>query len=168
MRALVLLLVCGAAQASPCYTTAEAAAQGGAAGIVSLGVRSGYRLDARRWDALLGRGWATVSACGAPERPAITVAIPGDRPAAAAGTPAVTGRSVIVAGDPVRLVYREQRMQMELSGVAEGNGNVGDRIAVRVVRASAGDGGAVEQRLTAIVRGPHALELVTAGIGGRL
>jgi hypothetical protein len=155
---LVLLAArAGAAQAPICYNTPEEAARQTQPG---AGLRTGFRLLTQRWDPVLGRRWATVASCDHPEEPVRTVALDGPGPALGptANETAPYRPPMVMAGDRVRVVYREEMVQMEFAAVAQTSGNLGDRIRARIQQPpSAAAGG--DRYLSGIVRGPHAVEM---------
>jgi len=137
------MMACGVARASEpsCYrSAAEAAAQVGVRGV------EGYRLEAVRRDVFAGTVWAIVKSCGHPERPGVMVLTSlGTGMASGVGmTRPASQALVMLAGSRVRLVQTSENVQMEMSGVAQGSGAVGDRVRVRLVPVSL-EGGAGEQ-----------------------
>ena len=147
-------LVCAGACASQpgCYRTAEAAA-------AQTGVRGvdGFRLEARRRDVFSGAVWATVKSCAHPERPGVLVmAAWGDL-----GPPRVIAEGekpglVLVAGARVTIVERDEAIRIEMPGVAQGSGVVGDWVRVRLLTLSE-DGG--ERFVDGIVRASGVVEV---------
>lgn len=162
------------AQAGVCFRSPEDVVRGGAR---SGAPDSGYRLQSTRWDAQLGRGWATVLSCDHPERPAMTVALvdaaPKLSPGAAVGgvvaglsgpsagvvlRPVNAGPPVVRAGEAVRIFRRDDVALIEFSGIAQANGNPGDVIRVRVKHAVS-DEAVADQYIAGTVRGPRLLEM---------
>jgi hypothetical protein len=161
---VLLLLAARAGASSPCYVSPEAAAIG--AGDPAA-ANSGFRMTQRRWDPLIGRNWVTIESCQHPERPAMT--LPSSIPAplaerTAAAQPAAL--PVVRAGETVRILYRQGNVRIEMGGVAQTSGNPGDTIRVRLTHTFSDSGsqfaeaqGFPDRQRTAIVRGPHSLEL---------
>jgi hypothetical protein len=118
----------------------------------------GYRLEFVRQDAFGSRNWATVRSCAHPEWPAVVV-----RSAASVTAPAVNVSAaaqvappIVVGGSRVRVVLADAMARVEMSGVAQASGRVGDRIAVRILA----PGGDNEGRLAfALVRSADVLEI---------
>ena len=122
----------------------------------------GYWVESLRLDVLLGRSWATVGRCGHPEWPAMVVASGNAR--VAVGTPsgspsaAVSVALAVRAGAAVTVVRNEEAVRMEMAGVAQQSGGVGERIRVRVVRVS-DEAGAPEEFVEAVVKSADVLEM---------
>ncbi len=133
-------------------------------------------------DPILGRRFVTITNADHPDWPAITVAEDGRLPIAAesvvAQGPAVeevapqelsTAKSVklpvqqrtdtptVRAGQVVRLWKHEAGLQVDVSGVAEDNGSVGQRIRVRSSVVSGA--GQPPQEIAGIVRGAASVEM---------
>ncbi len=155
---LVLVLggVCAGARASEpgCYRTAEAAA-------AQTGIRGvdGFRLEGRQRDVFSGAVWATVKSCAHPERPGVLVMAAGEigRVGRGAASP-VEAPMVLVAGARVTLVETDDNVRIQMPGVAQGSGVVGDRVRVRLLALTA-EGG--ERFVDGIVRGRDVVEMVT-------
>jgi hypothetical protein len=121
----------------------------------------GYRLEFVRRDALGGRTWARVRNCAHPEWPGVLV-----RSAVrlAAEPHLNDDKAVIemvhpemVAGKRVRVVSGDAMVRLQMTGVAQASGRVGELIQVRIL-APGGDG---EGRMeVAVIRSPELLELV--------
>lgn len=97
------------------------------------------------WDAVLLRSWSVVVSCEHGERPAVFTS----------GGVAGTTMPTVRAGDKVRLWYRDGSVQMEMTGVAEESGVVGEVVKVRVM----GRDLVVLER-KGVVRGSGELEMV--------
>jgi flagella basal body P-ring formation protein FlgA len=65
---------------------------------------------------------------------------------------------VLVAGSRVTLIQKDELVRIEMQGVAQGSGSVGDRVKVRLLTLSE-DGG--EQYAEGIIRGKDVVEMVT-------
>ena len=145
-----------------CYRTpAQAAAE------VGEMEGGGYRLEFIRTDAFGGRSWARVRSCVHPEWPAVVVGLEGwsvarahlnrDKAAVEMGNPgSLVGPPVVRAGVRVRVFDQEEWVRIEMVGVVQADGRVGDRVMVRIP----GPGGVGEGRLTeAVVRSADLLEV---------
>jgi hypothetical protein len=124
---------------------------------------NGYRVLARRWDAVLGRGWELRQDCAHPEWPAHAVAVNVAGPQAYSGTPAQPFQSVsqlqlVHAGEPVRLWLQDATVRIEMSGVAEQSGRGGDRVIVRISRQT-DENGLTVGHFAGIVRGAGDVEM---------
>jgi hypothetical protein len=122
----------------------------------------GYRVLARRWDAVLGRGWELRQNCAHPEWPAHAVAVnaadPRTQTAPLQSVEAIPRIQLVHAGEPVRLWLQDATVRIEMSGVAEQSGRDGDHVVVRITRQTDTDGMTVE-RFTGIVRGAGDVEM---------
>jgi hypothetical protein len=164
---VVLMLCCaGACRADvSCYRTAKQAA-------VQVGEQDGggYRLEYVRWDPLGGRGWASVRSCAHPEWPAVMVPadavdshLSDDKAVAKVGHMDVVrqmepvGRMDVMGGSLVHVVMADSMVRMEMSGVAQASGRLGDRIQVRILGPA--DGGE-ERVLDAVIRSAEFVEVV--------
>lgn len=157
MRSLVLgfvmLTIHADSGEAVCFRTAnEAAAQLGRPGT------EGFRLDTLRRDVFSGLTWATVSSCEHPERPKITVSShDGVQVAVQAVTQQQENRKFLVrAGMKVRLVRVEETMRLELEGVAQANGVLGDRVRVKILSPY---GVGEEKFVTGLIRSSALLEM---------
>ena len=158
MKAWMVLLMTGAAWASEpphgCFkSVAEAVAVTHA---FNGDAAAGFRVETLRRDVLHGTSWATVRSCEHPERPAAVVAVQSLKQERAGQAVDVVSVPVVRAGSEVRLIRTESNARLEMRGVTQANGAVGDRIAVRVLRTS--EDGAV-QMVMAVVRSADVLEM---------
>ncbi len=156
---LVLVTVLGGAKAwgsePVCFRSpGEAAAQNGVRGV------TGYRLESERRDVLAGTVWAVVRSCEHPERPAaLVLAGVSMRARGAAGGANDRGRSLaLLAGAKVRVVLSDDVSRIEMNGLAQGSGAVGERVLVRLMPPNA-EPGAREQFATGVVRGAGLVEV---------
>jgi hypothetical protein len=141
------VLACAALPASrPCEAQTECSARG-------------YRVVARRWDAILKMNWELRQDCAHPEWPA--------RLAAAGPTPSLANNEaasqvihplLVRAGEPVRLWMQDDRVRIEMNGIAEQSASAGQRIVIRVMRQS-DDAALTVERITGIVRGAGNVEM---------
>jgi hypothetical protein len=125
--------------ATGCAGTPEAAIR--SAGTRSLPLPTaedtGYRVTGVRWDPVLQQSWATIASCGHPEWPEFSLretslALHGlSAPVRQAHAPAAP---VVHAGDIVQLWRQEDFLRIEVAGVAEESGSVGETIRVRLLR----------------------------------
>lgn len=126
----------------------------------------GYRIIARRWDAVLRTNWEMRQDCAHPDWPARLASV-----AAIAAGPisisrlATQNESVALiqpllvrAGDQVRLWMEDGPVRIEMSGVAEQSAHNGGHIIVRTTRQS-DDAGLTVQRIPGIVRGAGDVEM---------
>jgi len=143
------------------YSGAAATAQTPAA----CGI-DGYRAIARRWDAVLGTGWELRQNCAHPEWPARSIAVNSVavNPAQYTGlvessAPPKYARPLLVrAGDTVRLWLQDEKVRIEMTGVAEQSARDGEPVVVRVTHQS-DDAGLTVERIAGIVRAPGDVEM---------
>jgi Chaperone for flagella basal body P-ring formation len=125
---------------------------------------SGYEVVRIKSDSLLRQKWAIIANCAHPEWPAF--ALPSNRknsidplretfPHSSNGGEAVF---IIRAGDIVRLWRRENLLRIEIPGVSEENGHLGDTVRVRLLDRNSDDRSAPEH-IAGIVRGPSNVEM---------
>ena len=125
----------------------------------------GYRVIARRWDAVLKISYELRQDCAHPERPARSFAVgsaldtasrsvlTGPNIAAAASQPLL-----VHAGEQVNLWMQDESVRIEMSGVAEQSARSGERVTVRITRQT-DDAGLAVQRIAGIVRGSGDVEM---------
>jgi len=133
----------------------------------------GYRVMARRWDALLQRNLEVRQDCTHPEWPARLVALastnmsssnafPMERvgivPVRTVEAAAIATPLLVHAGDRVRLWSQDERVRIEMSGVVEKSARCGDRVMVQVTRRSEETGMTVD-RLAGVVRAAGDVEM---------
>lgn len=126
----------------------------------------GYRVVARRWDAVLKKGWEWKQNCAHPEWPARSVALllpaasaPIEISAASSSMPAEFSQPVLVrAGETVTLWLQEEKVRIEMSGVAEESARCGEHVVVRVTHQS-DDAGSTMDHIAGIVRGLADVEM---------
>jgi hypothetical protein len=128
----------------------------------------GYRITARRWDAVLKTGWELRQDCLHPEWPARLAAISSGSSRTGNGLVTASGPNsappqfvqplLVRAGDPVRLWMQDERVRIEMNGVAEQSARAGERVVIRILHP--GDGAALTvQRIAGIVRGNADVEM---------
>lgn len=120
----------------------------------------GYRVASVRWDPVLQQSWATVVNCGHPERPGISLRTKeaGQRPAALSAEVHEEQSPLVRAGDVVELWRQEDLLRIEVSGVAEQSGMMGQTIRVRLLRRQ-GSNQSVEEQFNGVVRGRADVEM---------
>jgi hypothetical protein len=125
----------------------------------------GYRVLARRWDAVLRTAWELRQDCAHPEWPAHSVAVGAIAAGGGIGGTEVLPPSVAIvppllvrAGDAVRLWLQDATVRIEMSGVAEQSAHSGERVLVRVTKQDA-DEGLTVQHIAGIVRGVGDVEM---------
>lgn len=121
----------------------------------------GYRVFARRWDAILKMGWELKQDCAHPQWPSRSVAV---------GTVSRSGvvrMSEIVptlqpllvrAGDRVRLWMQDATVRIQMDGVSEQSARIGERVMIQVTRQAA-DAGMTVERIAGIVRAAGDVEM---------
>jgi len=163
-----------------CAKTPSAAMQASGAEVVSsasssLSGGTGYRVTGVRWDPVLNQRWATIARCDHPEWPEFSLRASGE---GAASRPSVTrirkeaasavaaasairlapAVPVVRAGDVVHLWRQEALLRIEVTGVAEESGSLGNSIRVRLLRRTTDDQ-SIEKQFTGIVRGRADVEM---------
>jgi len=142
----------------------------------------GYRVVARRWDALLARNLELRQDCAHPEWPTRLVALESTNVAstneggtnmgstnmasmavaAASVRPTAVAQIVapllVHAGDRVRLWSQDERVRIEISGVVEQSARAGDHVMVQVTRRNEESGMSVD-RISGIVRAAGDVEM---------
>ncbi|WP_433964759.1 flagella basal body P-ring formation protein FlgA [Tunturiibacter gelidiferens] len=122
----------------------------------------GYRVARIQSDPVLQQSWAMIIHCGHPGWPAVALPLhdsilpiqlreqesPNNIPASV----------VIRTGEIVRLWRQERSLRIEVAGISEGNGGLGDLIKVRLLRRSTDDQTTAEQ-FSGIVRGRSDVEM---------
>jgi hypothetical protein len=160
---LMMLLSAGFARAEvSCFRTPAQAVAG-----VGEQEGGGYRLERVRRDAVGGKTWARVRSCAHPEWPGVVVrGLDGGLESSTSHgrddkAVANMGHPEIVAGKRVRVVSGDAMVRLEMTGVAQSSGHVGELIPVRIL-APGGDGAGRIER--AVVRSAELLELVEGGL----
>ena len=127
---------------------------------LQAGVRDGegFRLEGIRLDRVGGGRWARVVSCVHPERPGMAVRVADERPGVqvagvAAGRLFGVGRTLVEIGSVVQVVQVEANVRLEVAGVAQESGAMGDAIRVRVGAAG------LEHFVAAVVRGEGLVEM---------
>jgi hypothetical protein len=150
-----------------CYNTPRAAVDALEANssVSSTSEKSGYRVTKIQSDRVLGQRWAMIASCGHPEWSAF--ALPANEVSSLKESPKGAERlssdsaktaSAIHAGDVVQLWKQETLSRIEVAGVSEESGAVGEIIRVRLLRSAANDQSIPEQ-FSGVVRGPSNVEI---------
>jgi Chaperone for flagella basal body P-ring formation len=125
---------------------------------------SGYQVMRIQSDPVVGQRWAMIVSCGHPEWPAFAIPVNG---AISIKTLQEEGRSLtqrvktvpmVRAGDIVRLWRQESLLRIEVAGVSEESGSLGNTIRVRLLRRNADDQSIPEQ-FSGVVRCPSNVEI---------
>ena len=162
---IAVFAAAGVCSAQVCARTPEAAVRsaGAPSQAVSVPDSGGYRVASMRWDPVMRESWATVVSCAHPERPGISLRVDAAHPAShAVAALAQRDRAsiapVVRAGEIVQLWRQEPLLRIEVAGVAEQSGAVGERIHVRLLQRNDGTS-ANEAELTGVVRGRAEVEM---------
>lgn len=126
----------------------------------------GYRVIARRWDVALNIGWELRQDCAHPDWPARSVAVSAGVVDRSLNNPSVRQQHsppafqplLVRAGDPVTLWLQDDRVRIQMTGVAEQSARSGERVSVQITRQT-DDAGLTVQRFTGVVRGPGDVEM---------
>ncbi|WP_348266056.1 flagella basal body P-ring formation protein FlgA [Edaphobacter sp. DSM 109919] len=159
---LSLLGTASFAVAANCAGTPAAAARSAGAGssLSPLPEGKGYRVASVRWDPVMRQSWATIVSCAHPERPGILLRT-GDANHAEHRLSVQVREDhtpVVRAGDMVQLWRQEDLLRIEVAGVAEQSGSVGETIRVRLLRRP-GSNQSIEEQLSGVVRGRADVEM---------
>ena len=143
-----------------CVRTPAAAIRSAGAAALPASEGKGYRVSGVRWDPVLQQSWATIVSCEHPEWPGVSLPVQEKNHASSGSAAAVReDRSPLVrAGDIVELWRQEDLLRIEVSGVAEQNGGLGQSIRVRLLRRN-GSGQSAEEQFSGTVRGPADVEM---------
>jgi hypothetical protein len=124
---------------------------------------SGYEVVRIESDSLLRRKWAIIANCSHPEWPEF--ALPSNRTSidSRRETFSHSGNGseaafVVRAGDIVRLWRWEHLLRIEIPGVSEENGRLGDTVRVRLLDRNSDDR-SVSEHIAGIVRGHSNVEI---------
>ena len=121
----------------------------------------GYRVTRIAPDQILGKRWAIVVRCGHPEWPEVALQTSVTGSMIVAPMKSSLGESappVVRAGDIVRLWKQESSLRIEVAGVSEESGALGQTIRVRLLRRNTEDQSIPEQ-FFGIIRGPSDVEM---------
>jgi hypothetical protein len=162
---LTLYWICLANSAlAACYNTPTTAIDAGSlTSSSSLSESGGYRVERIQSDPVLRQTWAMVIRCDHPEWPAVALPLRDSslplRLREHESAKNIPASVVIRAGEIVRLWRQETSLRIEVAGISEGNGALGDHIKVRLLRRNTVDGQSIEEQLSGIVRGPSDVEM---------
>jgi hypothetical protein len=133
--------------------------------------RDGYRVFARRWDAVLQRGWESRQACEHPDWPLRMVAITSGGggavpPGSATSLVRITEPApeqmkqplLVKAGDSVRVWMQDEAVRIEMTGVVERSAHRGEHVIVQITRHD-DESGLTVQRLAGTVSGTEEVEM---------
>jgi hypothetical protein len=156
----------GAAQAA-CYTTPRAAIDSFKPfpPISPVADGSGYRVTSIQSDPILEQRWALIASCSHPEWPASALPLDGSSSASsslqikhAARNIGFAATHLVRAGDVVRLWKQEDLLRIEVAGVSEESGDLGDAVRVRLLHRNAEDQ-STQAQFSGIIRGPADVEM---------
>jgi hypothetical protein len=148
--------------AAACYPTPQTAVDGASSRdfFASEHLEKGYTLLKIQRDHVLRRNWAIVGSCNHPEW--ATLALPVldysfiDLPSK--NLTRLSTPVLVHAGGVVHLWKREALLQLEMAGISEENGSLGQTVRVRLAQTSA-DSSAAPEQFTGVVRGPSDVEM---------
>jgi hypothetical protein len=160
---ITVFVLQGACLAQVCARTPEAAVRsaGAAAPSDAVSATEGYRVASVHWDPVMRESWARVVSCAHPERPGVLIRVEGGHSAAAplaAQRERAVNTPVVRAGEIVQLWRQEPLLRIEVAGIAEQSGAMGERIHVRLLHRNDGNP-ADEAELTGVVRGHAEVEM---------
>jgi hypothetical protein len=146
-----------------CYSTPlEAIATGSLISPSSISAGGGYRVERIQSDPVLRQTWAMIIRCDHPEWPAVAVPLRDStlplRVRVQESAKNISQTLVIHAGEIVRLWRQEASLRIEVAGISEGNGGLGDPIRVRLLRRNTDDQ-SIDEQFSGIVRGPSDVEM---------
>jgi hypothetical protein len=145
-----------------CYRTpADAIAANLKTSSYPISMGGGYRIAKIQLDPVLSQSWAMIIPCDHPGWPAVALPLrnsisPTQFKVQEGATKILT--PVVHAGDIVRLWRQESFLRIEVGGISEGNGGLGDLVRVRLLRRNTDDQSITEQ-FSGIVRGPFDVEM---------
>jgi hypothetical protein len=149
-----------------CYSTPRAAfdAVVTSSSLSPASESRGYRVTKIQSDPVLGQRWAIIVSCGHPERPAFALPANGAtsiktlQERSRSLTESVQTVPIVHAGDIVRLWRQESLLRIEVAGVSEESGGLGNTIRVRLLHGNTDDQSTPEQ-FSGVVRGPSNVEI---------
>jgi hypothetical protein len=146
-----------------CYSTPLiAVASGSSTSPSSILGSGGYRVERIQSDPVLRQTWAMVIRCDHPEWPAVALPLRDSilplRLREQESEKSIPASVVIRAGEIVRLWRQEISCRIEVTGISEGNGSLGDLIKVRLLRRNTDDQ-SIEEQFSGIVRGASDVEM---------
>jgi Chaperone for flagella basal body P-ring formation len=146
-----------------CYTTPlMAIAAASVTSSSSISEKRGYRVEKIQSDPVLRQNWAMVGRCDHPEWPAVALLLRDSilplRLREQERAKDIPESVVIRAGEIVRLWRQETSLRIEVAGISEGNGGLGELIKVRLLRRNTDDH-SIDEQFSGIVRGPSDVEM---------
>jgi Chaperone for flagella basal body P-ring formation len=126
--------------------------------------RGGYRVTSIQSDVVLGQKWALIASCDHPEWPTLALQMYGSNPLPSTlqtrqrPRDGISATPVVHAGDPVRLWKQEDLLRIEIAGISEESGSLGNRIRVRLLHRNTDDQ-AMQEQFSGIIRGPSDVEM---------
>lgn len=149
--------------ASACAETPEAAVRLAETKRVpsSMPEDKGYRVASVRWDPVLQQSWVTVVSCDHPQWPGVLLRTDDEMGNVHPGLSAQAREAqtpLVRAGDVVELWRQEDLLRIEVSGVAEQSGVMGQTIRVRLLRQQ-GSSQSADEEFNGVVRGPADVEM---------
>jgi Chaperone for flagella basal body P-ring formation len=146
-----------------CYSTPlTAITTGSLTSSASISEGGGYRVERIKSDPVLKQTWALVSRCDHPEWPTIALPLRDSilplRLREQERAKDIQESVVVHAGEIVRLWKQETSLRIEVPGISEGNGGLGDLIKVRLLRRNTDDH-SIDEQFSGIVRGPSDVEM---------
>lgn len=163
---LVVVAVCGVKNASAltlgsadmgCAPTAEAAVAQLLTHDASAADAKGFRVEAVRLDRVHKHAWAMVKSCSNPAMPAVAIELPRT---AAVASEIRKEQPLVHAGERVVVLSQSGDSRMRLTGVAEENGVLEQRIRVRLDASILGSAGQVGAQLRCDVVKDGVVEVV--------
>jgi hypothetical protein len=149
-----------------CYNTPRAAIDSSRPGslISPMSKRGGYRVTSIQSDVVLGQRWALIASCDHPEWPTLALQVYESKPLPSTlqirqrPQDLISATPVVHAGDPVRLWKQEDLLRIEIAGISEESGSLGNKIRVRLLHRNTDDQ-AMQEQFSGIIRGPSDVEM---------
>lgn len=160
----VMHVICFANTAfAACYATpSDAIAATTTRSSLPISESGGYRVVKIQSDLVLGQTWATIIDCGHPLWPAVALQLINSYSLTRLSEPEpvrnTSSFAIIRAGETVRLWRQETFLWIEVLGISEGNGGLGDRVKVRLLCRNTEDK-SVAKEFYGVVRGPSDVEM---------
>jgi hypothetical protein len=167
---IVTLSACGISTTcsgqGACYSTPRAAIDSSRPlSIISpTSKRGGYRVTSIQSDVVLGQKWALIASCDHPEWPTLALQMYEPKPLPSTlqirqrPQDLISAIPVVHAGDPVRLWKQEDLLRIEIAGISEESGSLGNKIRVRLLHRNTDDQ-AMQEQFSGIIRGPSDVEM---------
>jgi hypothetical protein len=167
---IVMLSACAissrASELGACYNTPRAAVDSSKPGSVisPMSQGGGYRVMSVQSDVVLKQRWAFIARCDHPEWPVSALQISGfnsllpPRESRQISLQGISAIPVVHAGDVVLLWKQEDLLRIEVAGISEESGGLGNTIRVRLLHKNT-DEQSVHEQFTGIIRGPSDVEM---------